>query len=288
MAAKDMSSVSSLILLWARPPAYTSPAATAYLRLLDLSDGEELLSRCDTIWPQYGEVIKNRKSQILNLVLNEAGGRRKSQAVVFGSGVDALSLEVASREDGVTVYEVDRDGMDAKQRLITRCAGRRISSRICCVTADLVDADAVMAALRGNGWQESMPSILVFEGISYWIPERRLFGLISRFATSDRSNTLVLEYLVRRNLIADDRAHIPELVFGEVQKEIRSETAQSRRGPAPSPARYDTARIQDLLGDATTVTDVFTLRDMERGRIGRNVYFETDKSGWIEVCRAAL
>jgi len=283
-----MSSISSLILLWARPPVHTSPAARAYLKRLDLSGGEELLSRCDRIWPQYGEVIKNRKSQILRLVLNEAGGRRKPQVVVFGSGMDALSLEVASEIDGVTVYEVDRDGMDAKQRLIARCAGRGVSSRIRCITADLVDADSVMAALRGNGWQASVPSILVFEGVSYWIPQSSLFGLISRFGTSDRSNTLVLEYLVHGDCIADGRARIPEMVFEEVRKEIRSETVQSRRGQAPGPARYDAARIQGLLGGAAAVTDRFTLRDMERGRIGRNVYFGTDESGWIEVCRAAL
>jgi len=290
-----MSSTSSLILLWARPPVHTSPAARAYLRLLDLSDGEELLRRCDAIWRHYGEVIKNRKRQILNLVLDAASRRSGSQIVIFGSGMDALSLEAASAVPDASVYEVDHDGMDEKRQLIARCAGGNAGSRIRCITAELGDTDAVMGSLRSSGWRQSRPSILVFEGISYWVSERSLSDLISGFRTPDLSNTLVLEYLVHRSRIADGRASIPDRIFAEVQNEIRAEsgagspvTPRRRRPDSADIARYDAERIQGLLGHAATVTDRFTLREMELGRTGRNTHFGTDQSGWIEVCRASI
>lgn len=271
-----VSDTASLILLWAENAVHTSAYSRSYTELLNLDFGRDLFTRCNAVWPHYGEVIKNRKHCIRNAALRSVQQDGATQVAVFGSGMDALSLDVAASASNVTVYEIDTLQMSLKRKII-RMVSDGLADSIKCITADLQNASRVVAEMRKAGWDRSLPSVLVFEGISYFLPEEDLWNLISKFRRPDRGNAVLLEYLLHRHLIAPDRACVPERIFETIQRcsqdHIRGIT------------RYGIDDVQRQLAKLNgRVTKKHTMKDMEVGRTGRNKYFKTDESGWIEIC----
>ena len=268
-----------MALLWADGAVHTCRHSKKYLNLLDLDSGRALHSECVRIWPHYGEVIKNRKKCIMDLVVHHTMGEKITQLAIFGSGMDALSLETVSRTGGVAAYEVDYSRMSLKEGLIRKACGTGIPIR--CISSDLNDAKKVLGCMRKRGWNSSMPSVLVLEGISYFLGRKSLWDLIAAFRTADRRNVLLLEYLIPKENIAKSRQGIPERVFGAIQRNSGSEVRRT--------ARYDIGEMGARLGKiGGKIIRRYSMKDMEKNRTGRNVYFKTCKSGWIEVCQASI
>lgn len=276
----SLSDSSSLVLLWAEGSIHKSPRARRYLKLLDLKAGMDLHARCDRVWPHYTEVIKNRKQCILELVMHDALTGIK-QVVIFGSGMDALSLEIASAVEDEIVYEVDESGMDLKRELINQ-ANADPDGAVRLVTADLCDVKSVVNRMRKAGWNSNEPSILIFEGVSYFLPERSLWDLIAAFSTEGGRNRLVLEYLLGENQISAGRAAISGRVF-----DIILESAGIL--DAPPVTRYDENGIRRRLGVlGGRIIHRYGMREMEKERTGENAYFGEDGSWWIEISHAAV
>lgn len=275
-----LSETSSLVMLWADGAIHTSDNARAYLKLLDLSPGMNLFSRCNRIWSHYGEVIKNRKWCMREILLRDLAAGESKQVVILGSGMDALSLEIASRGGGIKIYEVDAAAMEQKKKLIER-ANADPDNSIRCITADLRDGESVLNCMKAMGWNERESSILVLEGISYFLPEKSLWDLVSLFGGCQK-NRLLLEYLLVEDMISGDRSCIPRLVFGAIQDSLAA-------GERLQISRYDECKIRDSLSRiGGGVIRRYEMREMEVGRTGGSMHFGLDKSWWIEICHAVL
>ena len=216
MKSFDLSDTSSVVLLLSEGAIHTSARSKRYLRMLNLDSGKALHSECIKVWQHYGEVIKNRKKCIMDVVLHYTIKEGIKQVVIFGSGMDALSVETVSRVRDVVVYDVDYQQMKLKEKII-RQAGIT-QAEIKCVSSDLGDAKKVLRCLRDNMWDNTKPSILVLEGISYFLNKRSLWDLIAKFKTPDRRNVLLLEYMVPYEDITKSRQNIPERVFDIIQR----------------------------------------------------------------------
>ncbi len=276
-----LDATSPLVILWANGTIHTSKSSKKYLKLLDLSSGKALLSQCNQIWPHYGEVIKNRKKCILNLILDNILRKKITQVAVLGSGLDALSLEIASRVKGVTVYETDATQMDLKRSLIKQ-ADPKLCNSIKCITSDLTDTQKTLDDLVENGWDGSKPSVLIFEGISYFLTEKNLWNLIGMFKTKNQQNVLLLEYLLDASLVSKDRSKISGQVFDAIQK-------GTGLGNTTLVTRYMRDQIEcNLEKFGGRVTLQYTMKDMEKDRVGHNIHFKTSKSGWIEICQISI
>ena len=105
------SETSALALLFLQDQVYHSNAVKEYLLHLDLSAGKELHDACNAIWPQYAEVIVNRKHTILHHI-NETLAKNPSLQIISGAaGLDPLGLELTQRHTGLEIYEIDREQM---------------------------------------------------------------------------------------------------------------------------------------------------------------------------------
>ena len=279
LRTRNLSDTSALVLLLADGAVHTSRHSKKYLGMLNLDSGKTLYSECGRIWPHYGEVIKNRKRCIMDLVLHHVTEERITQLAVLGSGMDALSLETVSRAKDVDAYDVDYSHMELKERLIRKAYG---TSPIRCVLSDLNDAKKVLDGMRKNGWDNSRLSVLVLEGISYYLSRKKLWDLVAAFKTADRRNVLILEYMVPQEGIARKRQQIPEQVFGAIQK--KSDDPKTHHT-----VRYDADDIRiriEKIGGCLILR--YRMKNMEKNRTGHNVHFKTYKSGWIEVCQAVI
>lgn len=274
MALTRLSDTSALVTLLAGEDVHVSPYSSRYRDLLDLSAGGDFLRRCAEVWPHLDQLVKNRKTCIQDEVFACIRGGAE-QVVILGSGLDPLSLEIAYRMGGVRVYEVDADQMNDKRDL-TRKAAPDAAGRIACVTADLTRPRQVIHKVASAGWEAGLPSVLVLEGISYYLSEKNLWELVARFGETS-ANDMVLEYMVPPEMIIPERAHIPDAVFEIIR--------QSIAGPLEI-ARFSSDTIRDRAGRiGGRLVNRHTMRSIELSRTGTNRYFPTDRSGWVEVAR---
>lgn len=274
MYAVKLSDTSAFVTLLAGRNVHTSHHALRYLDMLDLSPGEDLIRKCLNVWPHLDQLVKNRKRCILDETLECLRGGMV-QVVILGSGIDTLSLEVASETEGVTIYEIDTDNMDAKRRLLDEAAPD-VAGRIRCVTADLGRPSEAAARAAEAGWRADVPSVLVLEGVSYYLGERVLWESIRRFGTGSE-NQVILEYMVPSESIEPGRAHIPDDVFDTISEYLSDRLDIYRLS-------HDTVqkRVAELGG---MVVRRHTMHTMEMHRTGVTRHFPTERSGWIEVSR---
>lgn len=268
----DLSSTSALVLLWVDGDIHTSSMSKKFLGMLNLESGEEVLKQCDCFWPHYPEILKNRKSCILGIAKNNVSIYSINQMVVLGSGFDALSLEVYSHAQNCKIFEIDAKNMDTKQDLINTVASA--NDAIACITLDLSDYTKVVSALVAQGWDPNIPSLIIIEGLSYYLSKEALWGLIGEFKTQNQANHIVLEYLLPPETIPSMWSKIAAYPFDLI-------AASSKLSFI---SRYDIAEISSRLSDAGgKLVCRHSMRDMEKKRTLQNkLFFEHD--GWIEIC----
>ncbi len=272
-----ISSTSALALLWTDGKIHRGASARKYLEKLRLNSGKELLSKCNRVWPHYGEVIKNRKSCILELAGEIVRGG-VGQIVTLGAGMDPLSLEVCEMSQKARVFEVDFENMGVKSGMIKKISPS-LGRRICCITADISRPNTVMRKLVEDGWAKNRRTLVILEGISYYLAEERLWDMIRKFSTLDQRNRVILEYLLPSSDVQKNRAGIPNRIFHIIARDfdlagiVRYSISDIR------------ARVRRMGGE---VTGHHTMREMEKNRTCENRYFKTKKSGWIEICRLSV
>lgn len=288
-----LAATSSLVLLWAqRSKTWQSPIVSTYLDSLDLDDGLPLLSSCNEAWIDYRDVIINRKYTVLQLLLRDLTVTSKHrppcrQVVIMGAGMDPLSLELAARVPGTTIYDVDVSNMTLKHKLIGNACAKHDDENLLihCISGDLSYPSSVMKLLEDKGWDRQAATALVLEGMSYYVSASDLRNIISEFSTPDLKNRLTLEYLTTPEYIAKERAAIPEIVFGIISEE---HIKISRYAPDQIRNMITMVRKPTAVTAGSDAFKEYTLRQMSKNRIGHCGWFKQDKSGWIRICHVKI
>lgn len=240
--------------------------------MLDLSEGMCLMDECRVFHPYLEELVKNRKWFILNETIKGIQ-QDIGQVVILGSGLDTLSLELAWLKESVMIYEVDVAQMELKEKII-RYAVPNAASRIRCVAADLAQTKEVVRKIKEAGWDQTKASVVVLEGISYYLKPRQMWDSIRGLDTC-KKNVNILEYITPAECIQPDRASIPDRVFDIIQRSI-SESMQIER------FSYETLLKQAEIAGYDVVARS-TMQEIEKRRTGTNRYYPTTSSGWVET-----
>ncbi|AET64518.1 class I SAM-dependent methyltransferase [Methanothrix harundinacea] len=270
----------SLVTLWSLP-LYAGAGAQVrdFLKMLDLSSGEGLLRRCNDICDWYGEVILNRKHFIKRTAKGLIAGREGPvQIVILASGKSPLALELlveeGSRISGV--FEVDLAGMEEKARLYSRLLPPG-AGMLRCLEADVAGSDLAERLAEG-GFNPDAPAIFVMEGISYYLSEEDLAGIVSGLRSGGR-NRLILEYLVPCPEVRWERREIPRRIFSLIREEAGA-------GRITCYTRGELSALFKELGGRVVSTS--SMAEMEQLRLGINGRFLKAEDGWIEGLVAAL
>ncbi len=253
---------------------HTSGIARRFLDMLDLGSGRELFEKCVSYWPHYHHVVKNRKSCILNLTCSTIANDGIEQVVVLGAGLDPLSLEIHTRHAGCKIFEIDVANMDTKTAML-QSISPSITDFIKCITLDLSNTDAITSSLLKSGWNPDAPSLMLLEGISYYLAADALWKTIGMLKSASGTNRIILEYFVPSEKISKDRLPIARYPFDLIASDA---------GIAHI-TRYDVddiaARAERLGGK---LLQHYDMGRMEQERMPESTLFKTPQSGWIEVC----
>ena len=271
-----LSSTSAMVLLWAEPELYTSPFAQRYWNMLDLSAGLELDSRIRKICSFNDHVIKNRKWIIRrwsNQILDQGDIK---QVVIIAAGLSPQGLEIAENYDDVTVYELDLSNMTQKADLVSVMSVAPKNIRF--ITADLTDINACRKSLMHQGWNPDAPTLLLAEGISYYLSRQ---DFVQCFKLIQEGSRAIVDYLVPCDQLTPERRELPGRIFDVVVKACALKTP------------IETWRGSDLVSalNAERIEQV-TMCDVEKMKYqniaDHTVYFPTPNSGWIELIELAI
>ena len=259
-ATFSLEETSALVLLWLQDGFYRRPGARAYLERLDLSAGRDLHAACNAIWPDYGTVIDNRKYGIRQLAMRH----QKRQIILPGAGLDAMGLELAEFLPDCHIFELDYAHMEAKRNLIER-------ANMSFVSADIRDTAAARAALVQAGWQADRPSLLLLEGISYYLSSAQLRALVGVLQPA----CVLAEYLLPDSGLDDRSKAIADGVF----------TAIMGTAGYAGLSRYTAQSLAGLLDMA--LADQWSMHRLEAMRLAaapeQKACFQDSDFGWIEM-----
>ena len=277
----NLEPTAALVMIWARDLYRTGGAADFY-SCLDLSAGERMKQECDMVCPWYGQVVMNRKWFIRHLVeefIERAGA--PCQVIMPAAGKSPLALELldACKDRIASVIETDITGMEEKQRLYKRAAPAH-TGKIRCVPADLYDPQGTAGAIRATGrYDPRLPTFVITEGISYYIPPAVLSGIISLFASDGKKNRAILDYMLPCRLVRDERRHFPRGIWQIINRYCNPDGTVTY-----SPDEME----QTLTRAGCSHIEHHPLHDIELHRTGMNRYFPAISDGWIQIAAGRL
>jgi hypothetical protein len=259
---------SALVLLWCGPEIYRSNAVKNYAEKLDLRKGKELFNRCNAIWPDYGSVIRYRKlfiDEISESILKTGNIR---QVIIPGAGFAMQGIELVSLFPDLTVFELDMNHMQTKQKL-TAGLPFAAGSNLHCLLADIENSDRCETVLAEAGWKKNEPTLLIAEGISYYVSRksvRRQWKMLAQ------GSAIIFEYLVPLSMVSPSRKFIPEKVFQEIISYCPSDTPLTHWSEQKLKKEHDV-----ILERCCSLSDIERQYDPERR------LFQERKDGWIEI-----
>jgi hypothetical protein len=163
---------------------YQKSPALEFVKRLDLSSGTELYVKCRSFCDWYGEIILNRKNFIRHLIEQRlTADEREYQIIILAAGKSPLAIEITSEYAGKIhrIFEIDISGMDDKQ-CIYNSVFPEYADKMKCLKSDISCGDIPLILNSGNtGYRNELPSIVIIEGISYYLKEKDLKGIIAGF-----------------------------------------------------------------------------------------------------------
>lgn len=273
MRKMKLHSTAALVMIWAKS-IYRKYPMVEFFKHLDLSDGQILFTLCNAVCDWYGEVIINRKHFIHHVISDMLESENSPyQIVILAAGMSPLSqnLLVKNSQKIINIFEIDESGMEEKRRIYDKIFPK-YAGKIKCIPAS-INEKRMMDILAEAGYRKELQTIILAEGISYYITKRRLTEIIKRFATGSKRNRFVLEYLVPRDNISVKNRKISDRIFNIIKKEC---------GLAKI-FRYTQSELERIFiqcgGD---LLQYETMKGMEFLRTQSNLYFKSQDEGWIE------
>ena len=265
----ELSPTSALVLKMTKGLCYTDELSRKYLKLLDLSSGDEVYNECNKVWEHYPEIIVNRKFSVWELIKFALKENTKiDQIVVLAAGLAPLSLEIHSAFPNINVFDVDIDLMKTKKELYDKVFDNQ---NIRFIECDITDTKRMISALKTNGWKEKEPTIYIYEGISYYLKKDQTKEIFESLTECNPDSFIIADILPPPEMIEETRRQYPQKFFEIVCNKCN----------VPKETRYDHNEINNFLG--FEIVKIFNMRTAEFSRTGSNKYFLKDESSWRDI-----
>ena len=274
--AFKLAPTSSLILLWSERIPYQSSFAQSYLDILDLTPGKPLLEEFSRIWKDYGQIIINRKFAVRKFWGQYLKNVPNAQVVLLAAGVDPICLDIADIFPDTTIFDIDLDNRELKKDLIKKIDGPR-NIHIC--KGDLAKTDALLKTLHQNGWQPNRPTLLIAEGISYYIGKPEFEKTVTALAVP--GGAFIFEYAIPAHNVCKERRYIPQQVFEKLEKDYNLSPMSMY---SIHEADHFALKLQRSLNLKKTGPCLrLDQHQIEKERTGKNKYFPQEDYGWIYI-----
>lgn len=259
----------AIVMKWATK-LYDNGIVLEFINQLDLSSGEDLFARCNSICTWYDEVILNRKYFVKQLIEQELATTENCQLVFLAAGKSPLAIEILIKNYSNihSIFEIDISGMDEKKKLYDKVCPS-FSNKLKCITAEITSTDvANMLNKLDIGYQDDLITIILLEGISYYISRQELKNIIASFQSEKKKNMIIIEYLLPCERVNENRRYIPKGIFATIKEFAGLDEINC----------YTEEQLKEYL---ETGYLNYSMTDMEFTRTGTNTYFKKSNDGWM-------
>ena len=268
---ESISATSALVLLMGKE-YYTSGFAKKFLDSMDLNSGLAMKNLADKVWSNYGEIVKNRKDSIYRAIAGNSD--EINQVVILACGYDALALNIAEKNERFSIFEVDMYNMDEKSAKYDSMHLGDMQKRMSIMTCDITSSE-LFAKLESAGWDSQKPTIIVAEGISYYLRYEQFWDLASQFSSENSHNCMVADYMVpMHKMDLENRARMSgvfKIICDNVDLDFLTV--------------YEYENMHDrIIKIGGKPVSHETLHMMEFARTGKNTYFDQNSRSGIETC----
>lgn len=261
---------------------YSSKLSREYFDLLDLSSSSGMIREYEkqTLW-LLSQAISNRKCAFQRLTMDlirETPG--KCQVVILAAGTAPLGMEIAgSCGDKVTgVFEVDQSDFGKKAELYSELIPKQMKSVH--FLQDNILSEKLISRMNDQGLNPMTKTIIVMEGITYYISGKEMQTIFDRFKGRSERNCFLVE-------IGRPMEKVPKEFQPHVLKMF--EPIEKRFLNGRHVARYETNWMEsEFASRGGQIKRIVWLDDMEKMRLGKNSVFPEPKSYWAEIMVAEL
>lgn len=261
-----ISDTSALVLNWTSPDIWKSQNAIDYFNRLDLSSADALLKLFD-IKEHYMhfQAVSNRKFFVRKCAINFLKQNKDGQVVILAAGIAPMSVELASLYPESTVYDVDKYLMKAKEKYLNG-----VCTNIKFIECDITNIELLHQNLLDNEWNNTKPTILIMEGIIYYLKEEDLINIWKFFAPSNSS--FACDFGITPELIDEDNRIFGTEVFRKIKNSVGLNFVNF----------YDPDYFLKLLAATGYKLPVrFTMKDIQIERTGKPEPFISENPEWI-------
>jgi O-methyltransferase involved in polyketide biosynthesis len=272
----EISATAALVLNWTSSNVWQSPLAQAYLQGLDLSEGQSLLSRFNQQEHyMHLQAVSNRKyfvRQKAIAFIDDCNRQQvQPQIIILAAGIAPLSIELAAYAPHAAIFDVDKYLMDAKLDYF----GAKVP-QVRFITADVTDMDALQQQLSTAGWNAQAATLIVMEGIVYYIPTAALKSILEFFASSKAS--LVADYALEPTSVHIDNRIYVKAVFEKISDAVGLSDIYF----------YTPNTFNDIVQQrGYNIKSDNSLADIQQEFRGQVAPFEQPDSGWIRLVYAS-
>lgn len=256
------------VLLLTDPSFYQSPSAKRFLKNIDLESSRPLVDSFKKLWSQSPIETNNRKYGVKKFCNHYLKNSLESQIIVLGGGIDPFSIELADNYPSSRVFDVDLDNTELKEKLNKEIQGP-VNIDFC--KANIADSKELSFKLKEKGWDKKQKTLIVCEGISYYISPQQLKEAILALKPLSEGG-VVLEYSL------SDEAIYPEKYRESVRKAYLS-LQEKISWPTPL-VRYSHDDIHELSKNiGSHSTTIIDQAEIEREKTGENKLYPPPCTG---------
>lgn len=128
------------------------------------------------------------------------------QLVLLGAGYDTRGIRYAERLKGTEVYEVDFPGTQQYKRKRLARVVTDVPSNIHYLPLDF-NEEPFEAALQKAGFSTGKKTLFLWEGVSYYLPEAVVRGVLNFVSRCAEGSSIVLDYATKAFVNGDHSTH---------------------------------------------------------------------------------
>jgi len=267
-----ISATSALVLNWTLKDVWQSTNALNYLNGLDLREGEDLYCQFDVLENHMlTQAVTNRKYFVrrhaVEFLAQCQTNHQQAQVIILAAGISPLSVELASLFPSCTIFDVDTHGMNEKKQYL-----KNICPNICFITGDITDIALLQAKLTQSGWKTSDPTLVVIEGIVYYLTESDLKNILRFFAGFNVR--LIVDFVLKPEYVHEKTRIFGVEVFRKIKESVGLDFVNF----------YAPDYFMDLLNECGfNNLQRYTMDEIQLERTGNKKPFDLEDSGWVSM-----
>jgi len=272
-----ISATSALVLNWTSKEIWKTSNARNYFDSLDLSEGDDLFQEFSELENyMLTQGVTNRKyfvrKQAVAFLERCHTDSQPCQVIILAAGISPLSVELATLFPGIVIFDVDKHGMKEKSQFL-----KNLYTPIRFVTCDITDIGLLDETLKQYGWNPADPTLVIIEGIVYYLTESDLKNILGFFG--EHHAKLIGDFVLKPEYVHENNRVFGVEVFRKIKEFVGLDFVNF----------YSPDHFMSLLRECGfSKAQRFTMDEIQWERTGKKEPFALKDSGWITLVTDGL